>query len=460
MLSLAIRDISRVCLAPAKCIATVMKTPLWFPQSFFSRTLWLVLIVVLFSKALTLVYLLMNEDVLVDRQYSHGVALTLRAYWAADESDRQTIADAAGLIRVVGGGVPEGEQHWPYSEIYQRQMQAELGADTEVRLRVHAPPALWVRAPSLGDGWLKVPLYPHPLRGQKIWSVLGWFLAIGLLSTASAWIFVSQLNRPLKRLVFAARQLGQGRSVRLPVSDTPSEMTEVYRAFNQMAEDVEQAGQERELMLAGVSHDLRTPLTRLRLSLELMPKDNEFMDGMVRDIEDMDAILDQFLAFIRDGRDEEVEEVDLVELVHEVVAPYNSPVEQVRLCLESIPPFPLRRVSMKRLLANLIGNAMHHAGDGVEVAAYVSGDSGAPYVVLSVLDRGMGIDPSELEGIFNPFIRGDRARSGKGTGLGLAIVKRIAAMHGGNVELRNRSGGGLEARVRLPLGLMLPRDAD
>src|SRR3982750_2398000 len=98
-----------------------MKTPLWFPQSFFSRTLWLVLIVVLFSKALTLVYLLMNEDVLVDRQYSHGVALTLRAYWAADESDRQTIADAAGLIRVVGGGVPEGEQHWPYSEIYQRQ---------------------------------------------------------------------------------------------------------------------------------------------------------------------------------------------------------------------------------------------------------------------------------------------------------------------------------------------------
>ncbi len=173
-----------------------MKTPLWFPQSFFSRTLWLVLIVVLFSKALTLVYLLMNEDVLVDRQYSHGVALTLRAYWAADESNRDQIAEAAGLIKVVGSGVPAGEQHWPYSEIYQRQMQAELGADTEVRLRMHAPPALWVRAPSLGDGWLKVPLYPHPLRGQKIWSVLGWFLAIGLLSTASAWISSASSTSP------------------------------------------------------------------------------------------------------------------------------------------------------------------------------------------------------------------------------------------------------------------------
>ncbi|MGY4491821.1 ATP-binding protein [gamma proteobacterium L18] len=436
-----------------------MKTPVWFPQSFFARTLWLVLIVVLFSKALTLVYLLMNEDVLVDRQYSHGVALTLRAYWAADEDDRERIADAAGLIRVVGGGVPEGEQHWPYSEIYQRQMQAELGADTEVRLRVHAPPALWVRAPSLGAGWLKVPLYPHPLRGQKIWSVLGWFLAIGLLSTASAWIFVRQLSQPLKRLVFAARQLGQGRSVRLPISDTPSEMTEVYRAFNQMAEDVEQAGRERELMLAGVSHDLRTPLTRLRLSTEFMDPSSDLAADMQRDIEDMDAILDQFLAFIRDGRDEAIEDVDLEHLVQETVAPFNQPHERVRLCLEPIPPFPLRRVSMKRLLTNLIGNALHHAGDGVEVAAYVSGDNSAPYVVLSVLDRGAGIPEDELASIFDPFIRGDRARSGKGTGLGLAIVKRIAAMHGGNVELRNRSGGGLEARVRLPLGLMLPRDA-
>ena len=436
-----------------------MKTPVWFPQSFFSRTLWLVLIVVLFSKALTLVYLLMNEDVLVDRQYSHGVALVLRSYWAADEASREKIAEAAPLIRVVGAGVPEGEQHWPYSEIYQRQMQDELGADTEVRLRMHAPPALWVRAPSLGDGWLKVPLYPHPLRGQKIWSVLGWFLAIGLLSTASAWIFVSQLNQPLKRLVYAARQLGQGRSVRLPISDTPSEMTEVYRAFNQMAEDVEQAGRERELMLAGVSHDLRTPLTRLRLSLELMGDHSDLTDDMIRDIEDMDAILDQFLAFIRDGRDETVEEVDLSDLVREVAAPYNQNDERVRLRLEPIQPFPLRRVSMKRLLNNLIGNALHHAGTGVEVAAYVSGDMSAPYVVLSVMDRGAGIDQSELEGIFNPFTRGDRARGGKGTGLGLAIVKRIASMHGGNVELRNRAGGGLEARVRLPLGLMLPRDA-
>lgn len=436
-----------------------MKTPPWFPQSFFARTLWLVLVVVLFSKVLTLVYLMTNEDVLVDRQYSHGAAMTLRAYWAVDGEARARIAEVSGLREAPPEQVPPGEYHWPYTDVFERQMQYELGDDTQVRVRTHPQPALWVQVPRLGPDWVELPMYPLPLRGQRIWSVLGWFLGIGLLSTAAAWMFVGQLNLPLRRLVYAARQIGQGRSVRLPVSDTPSEMTELYRAFNQMAEDVEQAGRERELMLAGVSHDLRTPLTRLRLSLELMDNDEELTEDMIRDVEDMNAILDQFLAFIRDGRDEPVEEVDLGGLVRETVAPYNQHAEQVRVNLEPMPQMPLRRVSIKRLLVNLIENARRYAGGQVEVVAYVCADNSAPYVVLSVLDRGAGIDPDELKNVFNPFIRGDRARGGQGAGLGLAIVKRIAAQHGGSVELRNRPDGGLEARVCLPLGLLLPRDA-
>ncbi|MBB3102651.1 ATP-binding protein [Azomonas macrocytogenes] len=436
-----------------------MKTPAWFPQSFFARTLWLVLLAVLFSKLLTLVYLMLNEDVLVDRQYSHGAALTLRAYWAVSGIDREVVAQASGLKLLEERDVPIGEYHWPYSDVFERQMQHELGPQTQIRVRTQASPALWVKAPTLGEGWVEVPLYAFALRGQRIWSVLGWSFGIGLLSTAAAWIFVSQLNQPLKRLVVAARQIGKGHSVRLPVSDTPSEMTELYRAFNQMAEDVEQAGRERDLMLAGVSHDLRTPLTRLRLSLELMHGDSELAEEMIRDVEDMNAILDQFLAFIRDGRDESIELIDLSELVREVAAPYNQQGEQVHLHLEPMPQLWLRRISMKRLLVNLIENAMRYAGVGVEVAAHTSTDSSAPYVVLSVLDRGKGLTPKEINEVFNPFIRGDRARGGQGTGLGLAIVKRIAAQHAGSVELRNRPDGGLEARLCLPLGLLLPRDA-
>ncbi|MDM1696880.1 HAMP domain-containing protein [Thiopseudomonas alkaliphila] len=439
-----------------------MRLPFWFPQSFFARTLWMVLLTVLFSKALTLVYLMVNEDVLVDRQYSHGAALTLRAYWAAAPNERPVIAKAAGLQRVQEQEVPLGEKHWPYSDIFSEQMRAELGEETQVRIRAQAPPALWVHAPALGPDWVRVPLYPHPLRGQRMWNLFGWFLGIGLLSTGAAWIFVRHLSLPLKRLVHATRQLGQGRSVRLPVApETASEMAEVYRAFNQMAEDVEQAGRERELMLAGVSHDLRTPLTRLRLSVELSNQHCEFKEDMVRDIEDMDAILDQFLAFIRDGRDEPLEMGNLVDLIKEVAATYNhtdaSQEPLVRLCLEELPDVPLRRVSIKRLLVNLIENALRYGGSGVEVAASIEGNELAPYIAVSVLDRGAGIPTEEIESIFNPFIRGDAARGGHGAGLGLSIVKRIAQQHGGSVELNNRAGGGLEAKVSLPIGLLLPR---
>ena len=429
-----------------------MKTSVLYPQSFFARTLWMVLLAVLFSKALTLIYLMLNEDVLVDRQYSHGAALTLRAYWASPLSERAAIAKAAGLQLVAEHDVPVGEQHWPYSDIFSEQMCAELGDDTRVRIRAQTPPSLWVHAPSLGPDWIRVPLYPHPLRGQRVWNLVAWFLGIGLLSTAAAWILVRQLSAPLKRLVIAARLFGQGRSVRLPVDvDTASEMAEVYRAFNQMTDDVEQAGRERELMLAGVSHDLRTPLTRLRLSLELLDSDNELTCDMVRDIEDMNAILDQFLAFIRDGRDEPMEECDLNEFIRSVVAPYIQQGHPVRLCLEPMPSLQVRKVSMKRMLVNLLENALRYGEEGIEVAASVVNTENSTHIAISVLDRGTGLNPEDLQRIFNPFYRGDQARGGQGAGLGLAIVQRIAAQHGGNVELHNRAGGGLEATVCLPI---------
>ena len=228
-------------------------------------------------------------------------------------------------------------------------------------------------------------------------------------------------------------------------------MAEVYRAFNQMTDDIEQAGRERELMLAGVSHDLRTPLTRLRLSLELLDSDNELTTDMVRDIEDMDAILDQFLAFIRDGSDEPMEICDLNELISSVVAPYSQQGHAIRVYLDIMPSLMLRRVSIKRMLVNLLENALRYGGQGIEVAASVEQGEHAPYVAISILDRGVGLDPDDLQRIFNPFIRGDQARGGQGTGLGLAIVQRVAAQHGGTVELLNRAGGGLEARVCLPI---------
>ncbi|SDT10086.1 Osmolarity sensor protein envZ [Halopseudomonas litoralis] len=422
------------------------------PRSFFARTLLLVLLVTLFSKILTLVYLMSNEDLLVDRQYSHGSAMLVHAYWASGPEARADLESITGLELVHESLVPAGEIHWPYSGVFTNQLRDELGDRTQIRVQTQEQPAIWVHQPGYGDQWLKVPLYAHPLRGQRIWLVVSWLSLIGMLSTGAAWVFVRQLNRPLKTLERAAQHIGQGHSVRLLDTSGPAEIAEVYRAFNQMAQDVEQANSDRALLLAGVSHDLRTPLTRMRLSTELMSDvEPELTEGMIRDIEDMDAILDQFMAYIRDGSAEPCEPCDLNELIREVVTPVNASEQLVRQCLEPVPELLLRRLSIKRLLTNLLENALNHGGTGVEISSHLEPSAIQPCVVVSVLDRGPGIDQSEGEDLFTPFIRGDRARSTKGTGLGLAIVKRIADSHGISVQLLNRAGGGTEARLLFPV---------
>lgn len=422
------------------------------PRSFFARTLLLVLLVTLFSKILTLVYLMSNEDLLVDRQYSHGTAMLVHAYWASGPKARADLEQMTGLELVEADQVPAGEIHWPYSGVFTKQLREELGDRTDIRVQTQTQPAIWIHQPSYGTHWLKVPVYAHPLRGQRVWLVVSWLGLIGMLSTAAAWVFVRQLNHPLKTLERAAQHVGQGHSVRLLDTSGPAEIAEVYRAFNQMAQDVEQANSDRALLLAGVSHDLRTPLTRMRLSTELMSNpEPELTDGMIRDIEDMDAILDQFMAYIRDGSAEPYEPCDLNQLIREVVTPIAVADQPVRLCLEPTPELALRRLSIKRVLSNLIENALNHGGAGVEICSHLESSAVHPYVVVSVLDRGPGLDQKEGEDLFTPFIRGDRARSTRGTGLGLAIVKRIADNHGVSVQLLNRPGGGTEARLHFPV---------
>lgn len=422
------------------------------PRSFFARTLLLVLLTLLFSKILTLLYLVSNEDLLVDRQYSHGTAMLVHAYWASGPEARADLESLTGIQLIHQDQVPIGEVHWPYSGVFTNQLRDELGDRTQIRVQTQAQPAIWVHQPSYNEHWLKVPLYAHPLRGQRLGLAMTWLALIVMLSTAAAWIFVRQLNRPLKTLERAAQRIGQGHSVRLLDTSGPAEIAEVYRAFNQMAQDVEQANSDRALLLAGVSHDLRTPLTRMRLSTELMSGvEPELTDGMIRDIEDMDAILDQFMAYIRDGSAEPLVVCDLNDLIGEVVAPLNNAEQRVALYLKPVPELALRRLSVKRMLTNLVENALNHGLTGVEVTSHLDRSALQPCVVVSVLDRGPGFDQTKGEDLFTPFIRGDRARSTKGTGLGLAIVKRIADSHGISVRLLNRSGGGTEARLCFPV---------
>ncbi len=275
-----------------------------------------------------------------------------------------------------------------------------------------------------------------------------------LLAVLGALWLQRRLNRPLARVVQASQALASGSPApRLP-EDGPVEVATVSRSFNQMVDSLQRNERERALMLAGISHDLRTPLTKLRLAVEILrgQGEPELTTGMARSIEQMDAIVGQFLDFARDDADEACVPTRLDLLADEVLAGYadhGQPVAHERTGTDaSAPTLPLRRLAMRRALANLLENAWRHGAPPVCLRT----GAGQGVVWIEVLDHGPGIAPEQAEALKQPFRRADSARSGAGgTGLGLAITERIVRQHGGHLALLASQEGGLRARITLPL---------
>ena len=337
----------------------------------------------------------------------------------------------------------------PYLRLFAAELQRRLGDETRVLQSADTAAHAWVNF-EIDDVeyWVRLPR--ERIERTNQWRWLGWGALVLLLSVAGAYFIVTRIDRPLRELTRAAAAIGRGR-IPEPVAETgPSEIRALSRAFNQMAADLKRLDEDRALLLAGVSHDLRTPLARIRLGLEMVggKGDAALMEGLQQDIADIDAVISQFLDFARIGSETgAAAECNLDELIDGVVARYRQQGRAVSARRGEVPPLALRALPMQRLLTNLIDNALRHGSAEVEVATALEGDR----VRLSVLDRGPGIPPEEAERMLQPFTRLNAARSTSGSGLGLAIVDRIAKMHGGSVQLLARDGGGLEARVELPL---------
>jgi two-component system osmolarity sensor histidine kinase EnvZ len=280
---------------------------------------------------------------------------------------------------------------------------------------------------------------------------IGWGALILLLSVGGAFLIVTRINRPLRELARATAAIGRGETPQAVAEESgPAEIRTLARAFNQMTNDLKRIDADRALLLAGVSHDLRTPLARIRLGVEMLgdKADATLIDGMVQDIEDIDAAINQFLDFARvTGEQSAASEVDLEELVHSVVERYQQQGKPVRARFTGVPQLQMKVLAIRRLLTNLIDNALRHGGTEVEVQTAVSDG----WVRLSILDRGPGIPSTDTARMLQPFTRLNEARSTSGSGLGLAIVDRIAKLHGGRVSLLAREGGGLEARIEFPV---------
>jgi len=322
-----------------------------------------------------------------------------------------------------------------------------LGENTQVKVETDRSGIyLWINEPNNPDFWIRMPIGDY--EGNNPIELLIFTGMLLFLSLAGAWILVSQLHRPLKRLAFAAREIGRGDYPGKLKETGPVEVVAVTSAFNQMAADMHQLEEDRTLLLAGISHDLRTPITRIRLASEfLSDQDEELKNGIIDDTQDMDDIIDQFIGYVRYGSEERKESGDLRELIQQVVDAASKQHQGLETDLHALPETKFKPMAMKRLVSNLIENAFRYGRAPVMIKCHFDKEQ----VYVSVRDHGKGILDLDVKRLFQPFARGDKARGGKGSGLGLAIVARIVEMHGGNINLENHSEGGLQATFTLPL---------
>jgi len=337
----------------------------------------------------------------------------------------------------------------PFLKTVEADLKRRLGPATRLAVSRDGVRGTWVSFEIDDDDyWVFLPRSRLERRETLRW--IGWGALVLVLSLLGAALIVARVNRPLKALTHAASEVGSGRMPD-PIAETgPMEIRTLASAFNQMTADLKRADDERALLLAGVSHDLRTPLSRIRLGIEMLQDkdDAALTSGMAQDIDDIDVAINQFLDFARVGQGEPVvPDGDLNAIVRSIGERYVRSGKQLALELRDLPPLPLRPLAIQRLIANLIDNALRHGDGAVEVRT--GAERG--FAVIDVLDRGPGIPQEAVERMMRPFTRMDSARSSSGTGLGLAIVERIVHLHGGTIQLKARDGGGLHARIELPL---------
>jgi two-component system osmolarity sensor histidine kinase EnvZ len=333
-------------------------------------------------------------------------------------------------------------------------VRRELGQDTVLASRVNGEKGLWVSFSIEGDEyWL---LARSALINPNYGTAWLWWALAALVGTILGSVLISQrLSSPLKEIAEYARKVGRGLTPpSLPEDSGPSELREVNSAFNRMVQDIQNMENGREMLLAGVSHDLRTPITRLRLEAEIADLPDETRESMVSDLEQMEMIVNQFMDYARRS-DQPLARVSLSETVQTAISTARIEIDgSIRLTSDIAPDvFVMAQpLELSRVVQNLFTNAMRYGrSDDSLLYLTVMVKKEKNNAVLVVSDQGPGLDPSQAERVLRPFERGDASRSGvSGTGLGLAIVDRIVRRSGGKVNLGASDPHGLTVTIQMP----------
>ena len=280
------------------------------------------------------------------------------------------------------------------------------------------------------------------------WIFVSWSIGSSLFLFALTLLFVSAQVRPIKRLARTAYNLGIGKQIKnIPITGA-NEVRLATRSVISMASRIRNQMNERTEMLAGVSHDLRTPLTRLKLQLSMLPKNSE-ITSMNSDIEEMETMINDYLSFAKDNVAENFSKINLRKFFNEIIKHYNSAKFNIKLTISGTHiEFNLRKQSFKRSISNIIENSKRYSNNS-EISLKKTEDS----LIILIDDDGPGIDAQDRENAMRPFFRLETSRnkSTGGTGLGLSIANNIILSHGGKLELLSSPLGGLRVKLSMPL---------
>ncbi|MBY4895474.1 ATP-binding protein [Cupriavidus sp. AU9028] len=359
--------------------------------------------------------------------------------------DARPPAPLPSLVEIAGEATAEEYARAPTerSRRLVERFSARLPAGTEIRIEDESTPRVWIKLPTRQD-WIAMPiLWVHnPPSDSRM--IPGAILVVSV-AIVFALLIAWQIQRPVREMAVAAGRLSRQQPVPPLRERGPLELRQLIERFNRMVADLARIDQERNTMLAGIAHDLKTPLARLRLRAEMLG-DAKAAAGVTRDVESMSAIVEQFLSFAQTG-ETSAQPVPVERRLTELAASLAEQERPVELSLEAGEGFRLIATQLDRVIGNLVDNAWHYGARPVTIATARTAQGWQ----LTVEDAGPGIPEHEFERATLPFVRLDPARGGNAhSGLGLAIVDRLVRQGGGRLELANRPEGGLRVVMLFP----------
>jgi two-component system, OmpR family, osmolarity sensor histidine kinase EnvZ len=432
----------------------------FLPRSLLGRSLLIVLVPLLFTQAVALGIFYGSHLTVISRRFAESVAseiaMTIELLNRYPEADDQTwvLANAWDQFELNIRVDPAALAELPAERrpTWIGPVEDELA--TALRERVRRPFTMdWLSDPQsvlihvkLPDGTLTIEAPRKRLYTGTVYLFVIWLVGSALLLFGIAALFMRNQVRAIRRLSAAAEAFGLGRDHDPIKPEGASEVRQAATAFNRMQERIRRFLQQRTEMLAGVSHDLRTPLTRLRLALAMLPQTEELKADVVEmtaDVEEMERMISGYLAFARGERAEQATLTDLALVLEDVASSARRSGAEVSLDVQPQLILLLRPDAARRAIMNLVDNARRHARQVALAARKLSERS----VQVTVDDDGPGIPPDRRESVFRPFA----TEASGGTGLGLTIARDIVRAHGGEIVLEESPLGGLRARILLPV---------